>query len=130
MITKYQDVYLNGRVVDNYDVSVSSTRGSVGEEFSATFSFSSFDISQSTEYVYFDWLSLLGVLGGASSLAMAGHLLSMLLYEKVLYKIYEWVHNKLWPDIMVMPINPADDDETGRLVTLVSDREGKKTNYT
>jgi len=96
VVQKSQDLYLNGDVVDSFQVSVSSTANPEDNkgDLSITLSFGSFDVSQSTEYVYFDWLSLLGVLGGAASLAMAGHLLSMLFYEKALVRLYKWIRGK------------------------------------
>lgn len=69
-------------------------------DLSITFSYGGFDVSQSTEYVYFDWLSLLGVLGGACSLAMAAHLLSMILFDRVILRLYRWIAGKKEYDLL------------------------------
>jgi len=111
VLQKSQDLYMDGKTSDSYQVSVSSTRISEDNSaLSATFSFASFDVSQSMEYVYFDWLSLLGVLGGASSLGMALHLLLMLAYEKLALRLYRRIFKKQGYQLLGQKDGNVNDD--------------------
>eukprot|EP01087_Luapelamoeba_hula_P020927 TRINITY_DN7225_c0_g1_i3.p1 TRINITY_DN7225_c0_g1~~TRINITY_DN7225_c0_g1_i3.p1 ORF type:complete len:374 (+),score=33.36 TRINITY_DN7225_c0_g1_i3:313-1434(+) len=126
LIEKSQNVYMNGTTVSTYEALVSAS-ASDPTSIKVSFAYGSFDVTSSYQYPYLDWVTLLGVLGGASSLAMATHLIAMLLWERVLMPLFRKLFNFFWTKkgrhsgylsvkpspkrSMYQPVNNAEDDD-------------------
>ncbi|ELR13370.1 uncharacterized protein ACA1_241370 [Acanthamoeba castellanii str. Neff] len=84
VLTQEQDNYLNGALAVSFDASTSSSvAGDVPQNgMVITFSYSSFAVSSNSQVVSYDWLTLVGTLGGAAAFACAMHEIAMLIYSK------------------------------------------------
>jgi len=76
--------YLDGSITSSYSSSISSFGTVVlsSNRITITFAYSSFNINKSSEFVSYDWPTLIGTLGGAAAFLITVHQLVMLIYQK------------------------------------------------
>ncbi|ELR12462.1 uncharacterized protein ACA1_329850 [Acanthamoeba castellanii str. Neff] len=86
VLTQEEDVYLSGPSAIAFYPSTSSSSASsttIGSVL-ITFSYSSFAVGCYSQVVTYDWLSLVGVLGGAAAFCCAVHEIVMFMFSKSL----------------------------------------------
>lgn len=86
VLTQEEDVYLSGPSAITFYPSTSSSSASsttIGSVL-ITFSYSSFAVGCYSQVVTYDWLSLVGVLGGAAAFCCAVHEIVMFMFSKSL----------------------------------------------
>jgi len=82
VVSSTGDEYLNGTTVYRFTTAVSSAT-ELQPVVNITFSIASFDYLFASQFVDYDWVTLVGQLGGAAALASASHMVIMALFAKM-----------------------------------------------
>lgn len=90
VISMTGDEYLNGTTTYRFTTSVSSAT-ELSPVVNITFSIASFDYLFASQFVDYDWVTLVGQLGGAAALASASHMVIMAIFAKLRKYYYRYV---------------------------------------
>ena len=90
VISTTGDEYLNGTTVYRYTTAVSSA-SEIAPVINITFSIASFDYLFASQFVDYDWITLVGQMGGAAALASASHMVIMAIFAKLRKYYYRYI---------------------------------------